>query len=64
MQHHDRKQVEEEKVYLAYTSLLKSITEEKLDRNWSRAWNLEARASMQRSGKHAAYWLAPMAFAA
>ena len=37
-----KKKVEEEKVYLAYTSMLLFITEGSWDRNPSRAKNLEA----------------------
>ena len=56
-----KKQVGEERVYLAYTSALLFITEGSQDRNSNRAgtWRQEL---MQRPWKGAAYWLAQPAF--
>ena len=52
-----KKQVGEERVYVAYTSALLFITEGSQDRNSNRAgtWRQEL---MQRSWRNAAYWLA------
>ena len=55
MRHHDtKKQVEEERVYLAYTSTLPFTTEGSQDRNSNRAgsWRQEL---MQQPGRGAAY---------
>jgi hypothetical protein len=58
VKHHDLKQVGEERVYLAYTSVLLFIIEGSQDRNSSRAgtWRQEL---MLRPRRGAAYSLAP-----
>jgi hypothetical protein len=56
-----KKQVEEERIYSAYTSTLLFITKESQDWDSHRAgiWRQEL---MQRPWRGAAYWLAQLAF--
>ena len=61
IKHQDQKQLGEERVYLAYTSTLKFITEGSQDRNSNRLGNLEAGAdAAAMDGGAAAYWLAQL----
>jgi hypothetical protein len=55
--HHDPKQIVTERVYCAFVSTLRSITEGSWGRN-SRGWNLEVGADAQ-AMEGAAQWLAP-----
>jgi hypothetical protein len=56
-----KKQVREERVYLAYTSILLFITEGSQDRNSSRAGTWRQKL-MHRPWRGAAYWLVQLAF--
>ena len=58
MKHHDQKQVQDERVYLPYVSILLFISEGAWGRNSSRArtWRQEL---MRRPWTGAAYWLTP-----
>jgi hypothetical protein len=55
IKHHDQKHLEEERVYLAYTSTSQSIPEEVRAVRWRQEL-------MQRPWRGAAYWLAWPAF--